>query len=116
MNNDIHFNSQKYVSIQKNTSNNTKETQSLQQQTQNSQAGISDAVNFLGTMGYAQVNMNNPMSKIKTYVADFQNDIAYSEAYTDLCDFYIAKGLTTLEAIERSEQVLNILKQQNTYN
>ena len=79
---------------------------------------MKDSMEFLGTMGCAQVNMNNLNSTKTTRQAmeKFIQNPEYVQAHVDFCDSLVARGYKLEEAIEKSDIFFGTLKNKNIYS
>ena len=74
------------------------------------------SMHFLGSMGYAQVNMNNPLAKrVKSSVDNFLEDPQYASEHTEICDELVKKGYPLEDAINVTDRIFDTLKAEDTY-
>jgi len=77
---------------------------------------MANSLNFLGSMGYAQVNMNNSLTKgVKTSVDSFIDDPEYVQEHNDMCDNLVKDGYPLEEAIDVTDRIFDTLKNEETY-
>ena len=77
---------------------------------------MENSLNFLGSMGYAQVNMNNPLTKgVKTSVDSFIEDPEFVQEHTDMCDNLVKDGYPLEEAIDVTDRIFDTLKNEEIY-
>ena len=79
---------------------------------------MKDSMEFLGTMGCAQVNMNNLNSNksVRQAMETFIQNPEYVQAHVDFCDALVARGYKLEEAIEKSDVFFGTLKNKNIYS
>ena len=76
---------------------------------------INEALGFLGTMGLAQINMDNPQSSIRHSVEEILSDSENIEQQVQFCDELVKKGYKLEDAIQKTDDVFKILSDKNTY-
>ncbi len=75
-----------------------------------------NSLNFLGTLGCAQVNMDTTENKrIKEALEKFQSDPEKIKAHTKICDDLVKKGYTLEQAILTTDKIFDILSRKETY-
>ena len=86
------------------------------QTAENSEKNAQSSLNFLGTLGCAQVNMNNlRQERIKKSLQEFKNDPEHVEAHISLCDSLVKYGKPLEDAILITDEVFKTLSSENTY-
>ena len=89
---------------------------SNEEQNENKKASMKNSMDYLGTMGYAQVNMSNPLTKgVKASVDSFLDDPEYVQQHVDMCDDFVEDGMSLIDAIYVTDQILDTLKTEETY-
>ena len=74
------------------------------------------SMDCLGTLGCAQVNMNNPLTKrIKASVESYGNDPVFASEHVNLCDELVKRGYPLERAINTADIFFETLKKQDTY-
>ena len=116
MNNDIN-NNINFIGAQKLNKNAAQKIAMPQHQTaENSEKNTQDSLNFLGTLGCAQVNMNNlRQERIKKSLQELKNDPEHVEAHIALCDSLVKYGKPLEDAILITDGVFKTLSSENTY-
>ena len=76
---------------------------------------INEALGFLGTMGLAQINMDNPQSSIRHSVEEILSDSENIEQQVQFCDELVKKGYKLEDDIKKTDDVFKILSDKNTY-
>jgi len=80
------------------------------------QEDITKAMNFLGTMGCAQVKMSNPMEKrVKASVDSFLENPEMVQDHTDICDNFVNDGVPLEVAVLMTDEIMNTLQSEDTY-
>ncbi len=72
-----------------------------------------EAMNCLGAMGCAQVNMQK--NSVKKSTEEFMNDPFLAETKMDFCDNLVKDGYDIFKAMEITDNVFKCLKEENTY-
>ena len=77
---------------------------------------MQSSMSYLGTMGFAQVNMNNLHNKnVKEATEKYIKNPEFAESYVDLCDGFVEKGMPLEKAIVATDSVFNTLSDPKTY-
>ena len=76
-----------------------------------------DSMEFLSSIGCAQVNMDNLNTSRTTRQAmeKFLQNPEYVQAHVEFCDGLVAKGYCLEEAIEKSDLFFGALKDESIY-
>ena len=116
MNNDIN-NNINFISAQKANSNAVQKMPTQQKEdNNNTKENMQSSLNFLGTLGCAQVNMNNLRDKgIRQALEKLKSDPIFVETHTQLCDKLVQEGYPLEKAILTSDKILETLADKNTY-
>ena len=77
---------------------------------------MQSSMNYLGAMGFAQVNMNNLHNKnTKEATEKFIKNPDFAKSYVDLCDGFVESGVPLEKAIIATDSVFNTLSDPKTY-
>lgn len=118
MNNDISADVKKYTNAGSIPRNKIKpEVQSASLSEENiASSEMEQAMNYLDAMGHAKVKMDNPLSQnVKASVESFNKDPLFAQAHVDLCDGLVQKGYPLETAIRKTDEIIKILKNEETY-
>lgn len=118
MNNDISANL-KYFNAQKQNKavNGSKSKEEPVAELNKSNSDFRDSMAFLGSMGCAQVKMDNASlcSRIANSVAEFKENPDLVNLHTSFCDDLIEKGYSLENAVRCTDAVFRGLKNEETY-
>lgn len=115
MNNDITGNYNKFSNIPKVKNNvglNGAE-KILPENIENSEKEVHSPMDFLNSMGMAQVKMSNAGARLSTI--EFLKDEGFAHAHVDFCDSLVQKGYSLEDAIKITDEVFADLKKSSTY-
>ncbi len=83
---------------------------------ENMSNSMEKSMNFLGAMGYAQVNMTNPtIKRVQNSVDSFLEDPEYAKQHTETCDELVKRGYKLEDAIDVTDRIFDTLKTEDTY-
>ena len=118
MNSDISSNID-YIKAQQNAKRTVahKEAKQVSSSIENKK-GMEESMAFLGSLGCAQVNMNNlPQNKsVRTSVETFLKDSDFVQSHVEICDELVKKGYPLEIAIKKTDDIFKILQDKKTYN
>ena len=79
---------------------------------------MDESMRYLGTLGEAQVNLDGIVvsKSVKESVDEFLADPEQVQAYIEMCDSIVERGHCLREAIDKTDCVFDILKEENIYN
>ena len=77
---------------------------------------IQNPLNFLGTLGCAQVNMDNLENKrLREALEKFKSDPDKIKTHIEICDELVKKGYPLEKAIIATDKIFDILSKKETY-
>ncbi len=115
MSNDIN-NNIKIIGAQKRNNNPVQKTFLQQNQTDEAEKNAQSSLNFLGTLGCAQVNMDNLRhERIKTALKELKADPILVQTHVETCDSLVQRGYPLEEAIKITDRIFKTLSDKNTY-
>ncbi len=115
MNNDIN-NKINFIGSAKNNNNAVQKSQTQKKPEKYEPETIQNPLNFLGTLGCAQVNMDNLENKrLKNALNEFQSDPDKIEAHITICDELVKKGYPLEKAILTTDKIFDVLSNRETY-
>jgi len=77
---------------------------------------MTNSMDYLGAMGFAQVKMGNVLSKnVKKSVDSFLEDTEYAKEHVELCDELVKCGYPLEKAIDTTDKIFDSLSSKDTY-
>ena len=119
MNNDVAGKLNSRINVQQNGCANTIQKQAAQKTSSPIESEkMDDSMLCLSALGVAQVNIDNLVvsDSIRKSVDEFLADSDKAQAYIDMCDSIVERGHCLREAIDKTDCVFEILKEDNIYN
>lgn len=118
MNNDVAGKLNSKFNAPKNNaaSNSIKKIAAQKTNSSNSSDAIDKTMNFMGTLGVAQIGLNKDLlGNVKKSTNEFLKNPDYTEAHVAFCDSLVENGYKLEEAIETTDSIFETLKQKETY-
>ncbi len=115
MNNDIN-NKINFIGTTRKNNNVVPKTPIQSNQDKYEPESTQNPLNFLGTLGCAQVNMDNLENKrLKEALEKFKSDPDKAEAHIKICDELVKKGYPLEKAIITTDKIFDVLSKRETY-
>ena len=85
-------------------------------QSETKKTSMKNSMDYLGTMGYAQVSMNNPLTKgVKASLDSYLKNPEFVQEHNEMCDSLVKEGYPLEKAIDVTDRIFDTLKTEDTY-
>ena len=113
MNNDITCNMQNYANIKaKNPVVQSSKKDAILNVDSSASNKMQDSMSFLGSLGCAQVNMNN---SLRRSVDEYLANPDFVESHVALCDLLVQEGYSLEKALSTTDMAFDTLRLPETY-
>ena len=79
---------------------------------------MADSMEILGTLGHAQVNMENLCAdkNVRHSVDQYIKDPFFAQSWVNYCDNLIERGHNLEDALNKTDEFFSVLKDKNIYS